>query len=175
MNVKTKIYYALARMYEYVKDIYAICEARDFDYENIIENMISKHAVNMCLVQIGERAKQIKDANESFYRNSDLMLPQIKGMRDRITHSYGDIDYKIIKSVLKNDIPTLKKAIEANVHPHILDNPYVLYDMEYDDYLASFSNSPVKTALDLQIQSAASRNTESHSSCMRKKESELEI
>ena len=68
--------------------------------------------------------------------NENLKLSQIKGMRDRITHSYGDIDYSIIKETLEKDIPSIKAFVEQTVDKEILDNPYTLYEMEYDDFIA---------------------------------------
>ena len=56
-------------------------------------------------------------------------------MRDRITHSYGDVDYKIVKNVLKRDLPDIKEKIESMVHEDVIRNPYMLYDQEYDDYV----------------------------------------
>lgn len=47
MNDNTKIIYNLSRMYEYITDALTICEQNDFNYEKIIENMVTKHAVNM--------------------------------------------------------------------------------------------------------------------------------
>lgn len=135
MNDKTKIMYNLARMYEYAKDVVTICEENKFDYEKIIENMVTKHAVNMCIVQLGEHAARIRDVNKEFYHDKKMNLFQIKGMRDRITHSYGDIDYKIVKNVLSGDIPKLKAEIEEIVYPDVIQNPYLLYEQEYDDYL----------------------------------------
>ena len=135
MNDKTKIMYNLARMHEYVTDALTICRQNNFNYEEIIENMVTKHAVNMCIVQLGEHASRIRDIDPEFYRNESLNLFQIKGMRDRITHSYGDVDYKIVKNVLKKDLPDMKEKIESMVHEDVIRNPYMLYDQEYDDYV----------------------------------------
>lgn len=135
MNDKTKIMYNLARMHEYAKDTLTICEQENCDYEKIIENMVTKHAINMCIVQLGAHAARIRDVDMGFYRAQELNLFQIKGMRDRITHSYGEVDYRIVKHVLKEDIPKLKEGIEKMVHPDIIRNPYVLHEQEYDDYV----------------------------------------
>ena len=56
-------------------------------------------------------------------------------MRDRITHSYGNIDYSIIKDVLVNGIPELKDYLEKSVDSIVLQNPYILYEEEYEDVL----------------------------------------
>lgn len=135
MNNKTIIMYNLSRMHEYARDALIICEQNDFNYEEVIENMITKHAINMCIVQLGEHAARIRDIDMQFYRDTSLNLFQIKGMRDRITHSYGNIDYKIVKNVLKMDLPKIKAEIERRVHSNIIKNPYILYEKEYDDYI----------------------------------------
>lgn len=101
MNDNTKIIYNFARMYEYVKDINDLCLDNQFNIDKILDNKYNKHAINMCLVQIGEHAKMIKSLDENLYYDKDLSLFQIKGMRDRITHSYGNIDYSIIKDFLR--------------------------------------------------------------------------
>ncbi len=41
----------------------------------------------------------------------------------------------LLKKVLKEDIPCLRKYIEENINHEVLENPYVLYEMEYDDYI----------------------------------------
>ena len=79
---------------------------------------------------------------KSFYDNNELKLYQIKGMRDRIVHSYGKIDYDIIKESISKDIPVLKGKIENIVDEDILDNPYLLYETEYDDYIDEKYNAP---------------------------------
>lgn len=132
MNDKTKIYYNLARAYSYVVDIGAICNKYDNNYEMIISDVVSKHAINMCLVQIGEHAARIRDIDINLYKDKQLGLFQIKGLRDRITHSYGNVDYSIIKSILQEDIPKLKEYLENSIVEDVLNNPYVLYDEEYD-------------------------------------------
>lgn len=152
MNDKTKVMYNLARMYEYAADAVMICQQNNNNYEKVIEDMVTKHAVNMCIVQLGEHAARIRDVDPEFYRDQDMKLFQVKGMRDRITHSYGDVDYKIVKSVLKSDIPQLKDRIEEYVHPEVIRNPYVLHEIEYDDYMKSLQNeiaveSPMKQCM----------------------------
>ncbi|MCD8023470.1 MAG: DUF86 domain-containing protein [Lachnospiraceae bacterium] len=135
MNEKTKIIYNMSRMYEYARDAIEICRQNDFQYEQVIENMVSKHAVNMCIVQMGEHAARIRDIDSDFYKGSQLGLYQIKGMRDRITHSYGEVDYAIVKHVLEKDIPAFTASVEAQIPGEILENPYLLFEMEYDEYL----------------------------------------
>ena len=96
----------------------------------------------MCFVQIGEHCAQIRDIDRTFFDNQELRLYEIKGMRDRIVHSYGKIDYNIIKESISKDIPKLKEKIEEIVDEDILDNPYLLYETEYDNYIEEKNEEP---------------------------------
>lgn len=124
MKDNIKIY--VARMYEFVKDANDICLEENNDYDKIFSDKRNKLALTMCLMQIGELANQIKKIDISEYEKYKFDEP--KGMRDRIVHGYGKVDFDIIKETLKNDIPYLKSLIEKNVEKKYLDNPYLLYD-----------------------------------------------
>lgn len=142
MNNKTRLMFNLAYIYSYIKDIQGICDEEDYNYPVLFTDKKSQYAINMCLVQIGEHCAQIRDIDRKFYENNELRLYQIKGMRDRIVHSYGKIDYEIIKNSVENDIPLLKEKIENMVDCDVLENPYILYETEYDDYVDEKYNYP---------------------------------
>lgn len=142
MNSKTRLMFNLAYIHNYINDILDMCNELDNNYPIIFTDKKSQYAINMCFVQIGEHCAQIRDNNKSFYDNNELKLYQIKGMRDRIVHSYGKIDYDIIKESISKDIPVLKGKIENIVDEDILDNPYLLYETEYDDYIDEKYNAP---------------------------------
>jgi len=44
--------------------------------------------------------------------NSSINFQKIKGMRNRLTHGYFEIDLNIVWDVTKNEIPALKKQLE---------------------------------------------------------------
>ena len=142
MNSKTRLMFNLAYIHNYINDILDMCNELDNNYPVIFTDKKSQYAINMCFVQICEHCAQIRDNNKSFYDNNELKLYQIKGMRDRIVHSYGKIDYDIIKESISKDIPVLKGKIENIVDEDILDNPYLLYETEYDDYIDEKYNAP---------------------------------
>lgn len=142
MNTKTRLMFNLAYIYSYIKDIQDICDEADRNYPVIFTDKKSQYAINMCLVQIGEHCVRIRDTDRAFYDNNELKLYQIKGMRDRIVHSYGKIDYQIIRNSIVNDIPVLKEKIENMIDCDILENPYILYETEYDDYINDKYNYP---------------------------------
>ena len=126
MKDNIKIY--VARMYEFVNDISNICEKENNDYDKILADKTNKLALTMCLLQIGELAKQVEKIDISEYEKYRFDEP--KGLRNRIAHGYGKIDFDIIKETLKNDIPNLKKLIESNIEKKYLENPYLLYDKQ---------------------------------------------
>lgn len=126
MKDNIKVY--VARMYEFVCDAYEICKKENNDYDKILTDKKNKLALTMCLMQIGELANQIKKIDLSEYEKYKFNEP--KGMRDRIVHGYGKVDFDIIKETLKNDIPNLKDLIEKNVEKKYLENPYLLYDIQ---------------------------------------------
>lgn len=130
MNDNTRSVYALARIHEYLSDLVDIVNESNRDIDRILSNKTTKYAVNMCIHQIGEQAKNIRDHNRELYDNKILVLHQIKGVRDKIAHTYDNIDYNVIKYILESYTPFLKKCIESLIDKEILDNPYCLFDKE---------------------------------------------
>ena len=124
MNDRIKI--LLARMYEFINDALTICAEENNDFEKILHNKKNQLALTMCLSQIGELANSIQRIDKDLYTKYKFNEP--KGMRDRIVHGYGKIDFEIIKETLKTDLPKLKELIEKNVEKEILENPYKFYD-----------------------------------------------
>ena len=140
MNNKTKIKYTLSRMYEFTNDILDICKSNNNDYEIMLTNHVTKHAINMCLAQIGELAGRLRDIDIDLYQNSAIPFPLMKGMRDRIIHSYVDIEYDVIFNTLEFDIPALNKYLIENIDKEVLENPYILFEKEYDDLIKDRPN-----------------------------------
>ena len=113
-------------MYEFINDAFNICSSENNDFDKILSNKTNQLALTMCLSQIGEFANAIRKVDEEIYKKYKFNEP--KGMRDRIIHGYGKIDFDIIKETLKTDLPRLKQLIEENVEKEILNNPYKYYD-----------------------------------------------
>lgn len=130
MNNKTKEKYCMARMYEYVNDIVDMTKGKDI--QEVLSSKTNRHAINMCLVQIGENANRLKSVNINLYNDKSIGLSSAKGMRDRIVHGYGNIDYDVVRYTVTESIPALKKYIEEHVYKEVLDNPYQLHEIEYE-------------------------------------------
>ena len=61
----------------------------------------------MCILQIGELANSL---SEEFRQRTHAQIPwkMIRGMRNVLAHSYGEIDEEIIWETANHDIPFLK-------------------------------------------------------------------
>ncbi len=144
MNKNTRIMYKFARMYEYVQDMMTICREYSFDYETMLSDKFNRYAVGMCILQLGEQAAQIRDIDQELYADPEYSLKNIKGMRDRIAHGYADIDFLIVKNVLKNEVPLLEAKIQNLIPKEILENPYILHEIEFDDYINKDHNPEIE-------------------------------
>ena len=103
------------------------------DIQKTLASKKNRYAINMCLVQIGENANKLKSVNPELYENKEIGFLYAKGMRDRIVHGYGVVDYEVVEKTISMSIPNLCKYIEKNVCEDVLNNPYQLYDVEYED------------------------------------------
>ena len=45
------------------------------------------------------------------------------------------VDKDIFKDIIKDDIPHLSKIIKEQVQQEVLDDPYQLYEIEYEDLI----------------------------------------
>lgn len=133
MKNRTKIKYHLACMMGYINDIEEIIAKYD-TIDEVFREKINKYAINFCLVQLGEHARNIKAIGEEQLLNDlNLPIPQINALRNRIVHSYGNIDYNVLSTILIKDLPVLKTTIEKEVVPPIIEAPYILFEREYED------------------------------------------
>ncbi len=62
---------------------------------------------------IGEAANKIHTMDIDFASiHSDLPWIEMRGMRNKVIHNYFDVDWGIIWSTVKDDLPRLKKQID---------------------------------------------------------------
>ena len=73
-----------------------------------LENRIGKHALLMCLMQIGESLNKI----ESPSLKEELPIKGAYDVRNFIAHDYEGVDTGLIENVLRYLIPELKMTIE---------------------------------------------------------------
>ena len=74
-----------------------------------LNNRIGKHAILMCLMQIGETLHKIKDEDI----RKDLPVKGSYDVRNFIAHDYEGVDLGLIDNILRYLIPELKTIIEG--------------------------------------------------------------
>jgi len=69
-------------------------------------------AISMRLQAIGENIKKVEKINPSLLeKHPEVEWQKIIRFRDIISHHYNMLDYEIIFTICKKDLPALKKAI----------------------------------------------------------------
>ena len=78
--------------------------AEEFEQDEVLQD-----SMMFRLIQLSESAKRLSDS----YKESHASIPwtSIYGLRNRIVHDYGSVDFSVVYDTLKNDIPVLQMAI----------------------------------------------------------------
>lgn len=91
---------------EMIEDIeYAIKE--NGSLKSAINNRIGKHALLMCLMQIGESLNKIEDVT----LKEKLPIKGAYDVRNFIAHDYEGVDVGLIENILRYLIPEMKETI----------------------------------------------------------------
>ncbi len=73
-----------------------------------LSNRTGKHAVLMCLLQIGETLSKIEDIE----CREQLPIKGAYDVRNFIAHDYEGVDLSLIEGILRYEIPELKTVIQ---------------------------------------------------------------
>ena len=99
-NTKNDVYY----IKKILKDIEFIIEKTvDISLEELEENEVLCDSVLFRLIQISENSNKL--TNEFKMLNNDIPWQAIKGMRNRIVHEYGDVEFDIVYDTITKDLP----------------------------------------------------------------------
>ncbi len=98
----------------FVKDIYdAMQHIKEFvgtmKRKEFLADEKTRSAVAFKIENIGEASKNIPKEIKAKYK--DLPWTEMARMRDKITHFYFGINYKVVWSVVKKELPALESAI----------------------------------------------------------------
>jgi uncharacterized protein with HEPN domain len=67
---------------------------------------------------IGEAANNIHKMDPDFSANHpELPWIEMRGMRNKVIHNYFDVDWAVVWSTVRNDLPKLKQQIDALLKP----------------------------------------------------------
>jgi uncharacterized protein with HEPN domain len=82
-----------------------------------INALQQNHQVQDAIVRnieiIGEAAVRIQKTDSEFAASHpELPWIELRGMRNKVIHNYFDVDWEVIWSTIKNDLPLLKRQIE---------------------------------------------------------------
>ncbi len=80
-----------------------------YNYTMFMNDIKTQDAVVRNLEIIGEAVKSLSDNFKN--KHSDISWSEIGRMRDKLIHHYSGINYDIVWSIVKTEIPRLKKYI----------------------------------------------------------------
>lgn len=98
----------------FIQDIYdAIQHIKEFVCEmkrkDFLADEKTRSAVAFKIENIGEASKNIPREMKAKYK--DLPWTEMARMRDKITHFYFGINYEVVWSVVKKELPALELAV----------------------------------------------------------------
>jgi uncharacterized protein with HEPN domain len=109
--------HTLEQILIYAKEAVSIASGRlrsDLD-----EDRLLNLALTRLLEIIGEAANRVPDEIQSRY--PELPWMQMIGARNRLIHGYDSVDFDILWTIIKQDLPVLIAQIEK-INPHISTN-----------------------------------------------------
>ena len=99
--------------------------------DTFINDINYRKSVSLSILQIGELAGKLSDE----YRQSTTEMPwrQIRGLRNIVAHSYGEVDFEMIFSIAHDDISHLKLFCEQELKHMELLNASGMETESYDE------------------------------------------
>ncbi|MEM9542885.1 MAG: DUF86 domain-containing protein [Cyanobacteria bacterium P01_E01_bin.42] len=108
----------MSRDNEILLDLFNACRSiADFtagmEKDEFLKDTKTQSSVLYQIIIIGEAVNRL---SESFKRSHpEIPYAQIKGMRNRVTHEYKDVDLDIVWDAINTDIPILLDAIASSL------------------------------------------------------------
>ncbi len=106
-NIKNDAYY-IRKM---LKDIKFIMEnTHGITLKELEINEVLCDSVLFRLIQISENSVKLSENFKA--QHNDILWHAIKGMRNKIVHEYGDVEFDIVYQTITEDIPEIYEKLE---------------------------------------------------------------
>lgn len=106
-NVKNDKYY----IEKIIKDLNFILEnAGGFTQIQLQNNEILIDSIMFRLIQVSENSDKLTEEFKEKYNT--IPWRAIKGMRNRIVHEYGNVDFSVVYQTVQNDIPVILEKLK---------------------------------------------------------------
>jgi len=89
---------------------------RDVTFEHLMQDERTKDAILRNIQIIGEASKHIPD--EIVMKYPDIDWSGISGMRDIITHRYFRVDWHLLWTSIRDELPLLKSQVQKLIKIH---------------------------------------------------------
>ncbi len=109
-NIKNDAYY-IKKMLRDIKFILTKTEGITLD--ELEANEVLCDSVLFRLIQISENSVKLTAEFKSIH--NDIPWQAIKGMRNKIVHEYGDVEFDVVHQTITEDIPIICKKLDALV------------------------------------------------------------
>lgn len=85
--------------------------ARGLTYEGLLTDSLRQRGIVRSIEIIGEATKNLSGDLKAQYPNIPWRL--IAGSRDKLIHAYFEVDWRIVWSILQNEIPVLETGVQT--------------------------------------------------------------
>ena len=99
--------YFISRIIDDIDYILSILEGVDLDIFS--SNQMMSDSTVFRLIQISENSRGI---SEDLKNSREYDWFKVPGMRNRLVHDYGNVDYRVVFLTVKNDLPKLRSVME---------------------------------------------------------------
>lgn len=99
--------YYISRIIDDIDYILSILDG--VDLETFSSNQMMSDSTVFRLIQISENSMGISDDLKNSIKYDWF---KVSGMRNRLVHDYGNVDYTIVFLTAKNDLPQLRTVLE---------------------------------------------------------------